>query len=102
MIPISPRATPSPIPTAVPVARFDVEPLADDGMMEELVEVTEAAVVVGNMFEDDGGVLAAVSLIFQPTMAIAPTVDDSTDTVVDMTDQIEPSSVCAQTPENPL
>lgn len=58
--------------------------------------------IVGMTMEDGGDVLGAVSLMFQPTMAIAPTVDDSTDTVVDMTDQIEPPSVCAQTPENPL
>lgn len=100
MKPISPSATP--IPTAVPVARVDVESLADGCRLEELVEDAKAAVVVGNILEDGGYVLAAVSLIFQPTMAIAPTVDDSTDTVVDMTDQIEPPSVCAQTPENPL
>lgn len=99
--PMTPSATPTPIPTAVPVARPDVGALADlgDGV-EELVGV---GVGEFDVVEDSVDVLVSdACLIFQPTMAIAPTVDESADTVVVMIDQTEPSSVYANIPEYPL
>jgi hypothetical protein len=98
---MTPSPTPTPIPIAAPLARPDVEPLVDVGdVVEELVGV---GVCESDVVEDSVDMLVPdVCLIFQPTTAIAPTVDRFADTVVVMIYQTEGPSVYANIPEYPL
>lgn len=102
--PITPRATPSPTPIEAPV---DKPPVAEglevtDLDVVDVVDVVEGSVVVAEDFSVDEekllkvaevSVLLADALMFHPTMAMAPTVDELTVSVLVVTVQSELPSV---------
>lgn len=104
--PITPRATPSPIPTVAPVERLP--PVAEEGSDVDDVEAVLAAVeeafpasvadVVGVDEEETKLPVLAASLMTHPTTPMAPTVDELTVSVLVVTVQLEPPLVWAHVP----